>query len=141
MTPQSYEAAILAHTAYRLSLSDNVDELSAVACTIRNHVIVRPGQRATYTSFPEACYEFLRIYPSRPEPKEMEDCLYAPQGLLSFVDQIWEGTYPDVTATQTTLGATMFARVIGLEEKDWRYNLVKTSTLIGTFGAQQFFRV
>lgn len=139
MTPQAYEAAILAEVSWRLSLSNSVDELICIALTIRNHVIVKPGRIATYKSFPEACADFLKAYPAREAPQVNEMALIAPMGLLSVIEKIYSCEYADITATQTTPGARTFARIASLEEKDWRYQLVRSSMLCGTFGSQQFF--
>lgn len=139
MTPQTFEAAVLAQTAWRLAISNSVDELIAIASTIRNHVIPRPGKVATYKSFPEACAEFLIAYPVREAPQVNEMALIAPMGLLSVIEKIYSCEYADITATQTTPGATMFARTATLEEKDWRYFQVRSKQLCGTFGSQQFF--
>jgi hypothetical protein len=140
VTPQTYEAAVLATTSWRLALSTSVDELAAIACTIRNHVIPRPGQIATYKSFPDACEDFLKAYPIREAPKTTEDALVAPTvGLLAIIDSIYECSYPDITATQTTPGARYFARTAFLDTADWRWPLVQSRPVLGTFGAQQFF--
>jgi hypothetical protein len=139
MTPQQYEAAFLAQTAFKLSVSNSFDEFCAVACTIRNHVIPRPGQIATYKSFPEACIDFLKAYPAREEPLLVEDALIAPGGLLAVIEGIWDCSYPDITATQTTPGARMFGRASAIDSQDWRYPLIRSSTLLGSWGSQQFF--
>lgn len=141
MTPQQYEAAFLAQTSWRLALSNSPDEMVAIACTLRNHVYSKMGQVSKYKSYPEACLAFLESYPTRPFPDMPEDSFIAPGTVLALCEEIWDCSYPDVTATQTTLGATMFARVTTLESKDWRYPLVQSGQLLGTWGSQQFFRV
>jgi hypothetical protein len=139
VTPQAYEAAFLAQTAWRLALGDCVDETMAIMLVLRNHVIPRPGQIPTYKSFPEACIDFLEAYPTRKYPTMQEDAFIAPNGILALCEQVYDCSYPDITATQTTPGARMFARTSSLSDKDWRKPLVQCSQLLGTFGSQQFF--
>ena len=139
MTPQQFEAAFLAQTAFRLALSDNVDELIAVASVIRNWVIPKPGRIAQYHSYPQACIDFLKTYPVRDFPNMTEDCLVSPNGLLSVIDSIWDCAYPDLTATQTTPGAMYFGRSAAIDESDWRFGLIRSRPVLATFGAQQFW--
>lgn len=139
MTPKEFETAYLAQTIWRLALSDSVDELISIGCTIRNWVIPKMGKIAPYKTYPEACAEFLKTYPVRDFPTMTEDALVSTNGLLSVIDGIYDCSYPDLTATQTTPGALYFARVTALDESDWRYNISRTHQLIGTYGSQQFW--
>lgn len=139
MTPQTFEAAILAQTSFRLAQSNSVDEMVAIACVIRGHVVPKPGQFATYKSYPEACKDFLQAYPVRSEPDVTEDVLISQNGLLSLIEKIYSCEYLDITATQTTPGARLFARTANLSETDWRWSLIKSGQLLGSFGSQQFY--
>ncbi len=139
MTPQDFEAAVLAQTAFKLSMSDSVDEQVAIACVIRNLVVPKPGCLALYKSFPAACTDLLRAYPAREDPTMQEDAMVAPNGLLSLIGQIYDCSYPDITATQTTPGARMFARTANLEQSDWRWPLVRSARLLGNWGSQSFY--
>jgi hypothetical protein len=139
MTPQEFETAYLAQTIWRLALSDSVDELIAVGCTLRNWVIPKMGKIAKYKTYPEACADFLRTYPLRDFPNMTEDALVSTNGLLSVIDGIYDCSYPDLTATQTTPGALYFARAHSVNPDDWRYGITHNHQLLGTFGSQQFW--
>ena len=139
MTPQQYECALLARVSFQLSLSNSVEEMLAVACTLRNWVIPKLGQVATYKSYPEACADFLRTYPTRDEPNLTEDAFIAPSGLLAQIEKIYDCTFFDITATQTTPGARDFARAAAVTESDWRWQIIHSRPVLGTFGSQQFF--
>ena len=138
MTPQQFEAAYLAQTAWRLAQSDSSDELVAICCVIRNHVIPKMGFTATYRSYPKACFDFLTVYPVRDFPNMTEDALISPGGLLSAVEDIYDCKYPDITATQSTPGALYFARSASVPPEDWRQSFIHRQ-LLGTFGSQQFY--
>ncbi len=140
MTPQEYEAAMLARAVWMLAISNNVNELAAIACTIRNHVIQVPGCFQTYDNYTTACKQFLQSYPIREEPTMNEPALTAyPDGLLAIIDDVYSCKYKDITATQTTQGARYFARVSSVVTGSWQEQIVKTRPILGTLGAQQFF--
>lgn len=139
MSPQIFESAFLAQVSYRLALSDSVDEMVAIASTIRNWVVPKPGKIAQYKSFSAACKDFLRTYPARDFPDLTENALLAPTGLLSKIEAVYDCSLPDITATQTTPGALYFARSASLDPSDWRTQIVATHRLLGTFGAVQFY--
>lgn len=145
MTPAQFECGFLAETVWRLAKSNNTDELSAIACVIRNHVVPRMGQVASFKSYSEACESFLITYPVRERPAMEETALISyPDGLLANIEIIYDCTFPDITATQAfPNGAKYFARVNALEDDDWRkIEIVGRQgihPLIGTMGSQQFF--
>jgi len=140
LTPQAFEAALFARAVWMLSRSNDVNELAAVACTIRNHVVIRPGQAQTYASYALACADFLKAYPTRPEPGFEEPSLTSyPDGLLNIIDKIYDCSYKDITATQTTPGARYFGQVASLPADNWMQQIARTHQILGTFGAQQFF--
>jgi hypothetical protein len=138
LTPQQYEVSILIRSIWQLARSNDLNELAAIGCVLRNHVIPRPGQIQTYKSFSEACFDFRKAYPTRPEPTMMEDALVVhPDGLLFVGEQIYDCSYPDLTATATTPGARYFGQASNLPE--WLKPLAVSHHLCGTFGAQQFW--
>jgi hypothetical protein len=140
LTPQSYETAMYARAVWMLARSNDVNELAAIACTIRNHVIIRPGQPQTYESYAQACADFLKAYPSRQEPTLAEPALTSyPDGLLTIIEKVYDCSYKDITATQTTPGARYFGQVASLPADNWMQQIARTHQILGTFGAQQFF--
>lgn len=143
MTPADYEKAMLANAAYRLAYMDNVDELIAIACTIRNHVTPRMGA-PQYKSFSAAIEDFFSLYPVRSNPAINSPVLTGHTGILSFVGDIYDGRYADITASHNNpLGARYFARVQSLPQDDWRFAEIvsrpELHPLIGTFGSQAFY--
>jgi hypothetical protein len=140
MTNQEYEAVVLAQTCWKLSLSSSIDELIAIGCTIRNHIIPRPGRIVTYRTWLDACEDFTKVYPIRPLPISDADSFFLPpNGLISICQELYDCSYPDLTATQTTPGALYFARAAQVSPSDWRHSIIQTRQLLGTFGSQQFF--
>lgn len=145
MSPREYEIAFFAQVTWMVSRSSDTNETTAVACTIRNHVVPRIGQVATYPSFSAACEDFLRVYPIRPRPS-LEDPAFVshPDGLLANIKEIYNCAYADVTATHDhPSGARYFARVTTLEPNDWfQLEIVNKQALhplLGTWGSLQFF--
>ena len=141
MNPQEYEQAFLALTAWQVSATSSVDEMVAVACTIRNHVIVRGlGKVPTYRSYSEACEDFLANYPQRSRPKLDDPAFVAPGGLLFQIGSIYDCTAEDVTATHDhPEGAKYFSN----RPDDWfRAEIIDrpdVHPLIGSWGAMQFY--
>lgn len=144
LTPRDYEVAFFAQTCWRVANSSDVNELQAVACAIRNHVLPKLGEIATYESYTEACVQFLNTHPLRDYPGNEDAFISRPQGLLYNIGSIYSGATPDITATHDhPKGARFFARVISLPADDWRMvEIVKRPSghpLLGTFGSMQFF--
>jgi hypothetical protein len=141
MNPLEYEQALLALTAWQVSATSSVDEMVAVACTIRNHVIVRGlGNVPTYRSYSEACEDFLANYPQRARPKLDDPAFVAPHGLLFQIAGIYDCTAEDVTATHDhPEGAKYFSN----RPDDWfRAEIIdrpNVHPLIGSWGAMQFY--
>jgi hypothetical protein len=146
MNPREYEIAFFAQTVWRVARSSDQNELVACACAIRNYVVPRIGQVATYTSFSEACDAFLLVYPTRPRPS-MDDPAFVsqPNGLLANIEEIYSCSYADVTATHDHPGgARYFSRVTTLDPNDWfQLEIVNKQAihpLLGTWGSLQFFQ-
>jgi hypothetical protein len=141
VNPLEYEVAFYAQTVWQLARSSNQDELLAVACVIRNHVVPRLGQVAAYPSFYEACQDFLAVYPShRPIPSLSEPAFVAPGGLLFNISAIYDCSYEDVTATHDhPNGAKYFAN----EPDDWFKAEIAgrpdIHPLIGQYGSMYFY--
>jgi hypothetical protein len=145
LTPRDYEIAFYAQSVWRLANSSDINELMAVAATIRNHVLPKLGEVSTYKSYSEACLSFLGTHPLRAHPTADDDAFFArPYGLLSTISSIYSGQTPDITATHDhPKGAKFFARVTSLSPGDWRkieiVNRPSGHPLLGTFGSMQFF--
>jgi hypothetical protein len=138
VTPQAYETAFFAQSVWQLAKSNDLNELAAIACAIRNHVIPRPGQIQTYKSFTQACEDFMKAYGVRARPTMLEDAFIShPDGLLSIIDSVYDCSYSDLTATATTPGARYFGQASNLPE--WLKPLAVSHHLCGTFGAQSFW--
>jgi len=143
MQAEQFERALLALASWQLAGSNNVDELVAIACTIRNWVVPRPGvQRFNYKSYTEAIETFLQLYPVREFPRINEPALIDPaDGILNKADRVYDYRLPDITASPSfPTGARVFCRAGGNE---WPNQEVASRPgehlLIGTFGAQQFY--
>jgi hypothetical protein len=138
MTPQDYEKAFMVMAVWQLAKSNDLNELAAIACTLRNHVVPRPGQMQTYKTYLHACEDFMKAYPVRPRPTLLEDAMTSyPDGLLAIIDKIYDCSYPDLTATQTTPGARYFCQAS--QPPEWIKPILSTHHLCGTFGSQQFW--
>ena len=140
MSPLDYELAFYAMTTWQLARSSNLDELTAVASTIRNHVIPRLGQVTAYKSFYEACIDFLKIYPSRALPSLSDPAFVSKDGLLFHIGRIYTCKDPDVTATHDhPNGAKYFAN----EPDEWfRTEIIgkpELHPLLGQWGSMQFY--
>lgn len=137
MTSSQYEQALLALSAWRAAKSTNIDEILAVACVIRNHVL-KFGR--TYS---KVC-EGLIINQGYPDIRHPE--LIKPNGgLLSQVEAIYKNDLPDLTSNHNHPdGALYFARVVEHQGTgdDFEERIIKqylAHPLIGTWGTQQFF--
>lgn len=145
ITPSQYELAFYAQTVWRLAFSSDVNELTAVACTVRNHVIPKMGQITDYDSYLDACEAFLNNYPVRENPTRDDIAFFSrPDGILYNIERIYNCEQIDITATHDQpAGAKYFARVISLAPDDWRkIQIVNRPTghpLLGTFGSMQFY--
>lgn len=150
MTQPEYEKALLVMASWRLALNNDVNELMAIACVIRNWVIPRYGamvepmlSKAYHLSYSDAIAEFLRVYPTREFPKINEGALVDPQeGMLLKVDEIYDCKLVDLTSSRSfPVGARYFGRVVNAT--DWFRTTVlarqDVHPLIGTFGSQQFY--
>lgn len=154
MQLEEYEKAVLVATSWQVAKSADINELLAVACTIRNWVIPKhtfPGypirvpmrEKLYYQSYSEACEEFLSIYFIRGLPRANEPAIVDPdEGLLAKIDSIYDCTLPDMTSSSANpLGARYFNR--GTDPTLWVYtNIVQDQSrhpLIGTFGSMQFY--
>lgn len=145
MTPLEYELAFYAQTVWRVANSSDVNELTAIACTIRNHVVPKMGSYTDYDSFMDACEAFLKNYSVRDNPTRDDEAFFSRNGILYNISKIYECEYPDITATHDhPTGAKYFARVISLAPDDWRkIQIVNRPTghpLLGTWGSMQFFQ-
>ena len=145
MSPTDYEISFFAQTVFRVSRSSDTQEMAAVAHTIRNHVIPRIGQVATYPSFEIACADFLKVYPTREFPSLTDPAFVSfPDGLLSNISDIYNCVSPDITSSHDhPAGAKYFNRVHSLEPNDWFVlEIVQkpgVHPLLGTWGSMQFF--
>jgi hypothetical protein len=140
LNPLEFEQAYYAQTVWQLSRSSNLDEMLAVACVIRNHVMPRLGQIAPYKSFYEACIDFRKIYPSRALPSLSDPSFVSMDGLLFHLGRIYSCEDLDVTATHDhPNGARYFAN----EPDDWfRTEIIGRADLhplLGTWGSMQFY--
>lgn len=145
MSPSQFECAFYAESVWRLARSSNVDELIAIAATLRNHVIARQGAATEYKSFTDVCEDFLRLCPIRDRPRMDEPALISyPDGLLCNIEQIYDCSALDITSTQANpRGAKYFCRVAELTQGDWfKTEIVDKPNLhplIGAFGSQNFY--
>ena len=137
MTSPTYEMSLLVLRTYQAALSDNMDELCAVACTFRNRV-QRYGK--TYTQILEDAII------NRPWPSTQNPALIDPQtGLLSQVEDIYRNVTPDYTANHLHKnGAMYFCDIMQHQGTgDWiEENILKhpeEHCLIGKFGVQHFY--
>lgn len=142
MTPENYEIALLANSAWRLAKVNDINELVAICCVIRNHAVPRMGVGLS-RSYSEVIEDFLSTYPLRPNPAINEPLLVASGGLFEVIDDIYHCSYVDITASRSQpLGAKFFARVQNMPEDDWRWEIIRDQAhhpLIGGFGGQNFY--
>ena len=146
MQAAEFEKGLLVLTAWRTSSGNGVNELFAIACTLRNWVVPRPGQAVPdYKSYTEAVLHFWENYPLRGFPKVNEPTLIDPnEGLFVCIDQVYNNTVPDITSSQAfPNGARHFGRARLAIPGSWFYDNILSRQhehpLIGTFGSQQFY--
>lgn len=131
MKQEDFEKGLLASAAWQLAASNNVSELLAIACVIRNYVM-RLGCRS-YGDAINRVYA-IRAGKFRPLPTGNEPHLVDPaEGLLVQVDSIYDNSAPDVTSSLANPnGATLFI--------DPRNETAPVGRrLIGNFGSMQFY--
>src|ERR1700678_3791381 len=150
MQPSTYECGIFVLAVYRAAKSDNIDELLAIASTLRNRV-AKFGK--TYSEICETA-EINQGYPSINNP-----VLITPgTGLLAQIEEIYRNIAPDYTSSANNIeGALYFGRAVEeiplttYDENDieirpmssWLYeNVIRKPDkfqLLGTWGSQQFW--
>lgn len=137
MGPREYEMSLLALTSWRAALSDNGDELTAIACVIRNHVL-RYGK--TYS---QVCEKFIV---NRDWPDIRHPALIDPHnGLISKMEGIYKNETPDYTSNHLHKdGCLYFLRVMDHQGKGtWEEeNILKNPfehPLVGQWGVQNFY--
>ena len=149
MIQADYEKALLVAASWQLALTNDINELLAVASVIRNWVVpkfqarVYPMREKTYhASYTDAIREFLELYPVRPLPNVNESVLVDPvEGLLLKVDQVYDCSLIDLTSSRAApFGARYFGRSRNPSEFFAKEVLQRQDLhpLIGTFGSMQF---
>ena len=143
MTQADYEKGLLVAATFRLAKSDDVNELLAISCVLRNLVVPRYGQVAEYPSYTDALTAVLEAYELRPLPRHDNPALIDPdEGLLGKIDSVYDNSLPDVTSSRTHPGG---ARYFGSASRPggWFHSQVISRQdihpLIGSWGAQQFY--
>jgi hypothetical protein len=155
MQSSDYEKALLVAASWQLACNNDVNELLAIACTIRNWVVPRYGVprfpdvrfgKLYYPSYSEAVESFLQLYPIRSLPAANEPALIDPdEGLLVMIEGVYDCTLNDVTGSKAFPGgARYFARSNRQHSDDWFGKEIlahqqDTHPLIGNFGSQQFY--
>ena len=147
MQASEFEKALLVEAAWRLAKSNDVNELQAIACVLRNWVVPRLGQEGQfYRSYPEAIRVHYQTYDLRDVPGASEPALIDPvDGLLAHIDGVYSGRTPDITSSHAyPNGARYFGRAGSSPSGSWFtenvLNRQGEHPLIGTFGSQQFFQ-
>lgn len=137
MTSATYETALLCLKSWQAAKSDNVDEILAIACVVRNRVI-KTGR--TYTQVLEEL-ETNRGWPAINHP-----ALISPvNGILSQIDGIYRNETPDLTSNHLHKnGALYFGRVQDHQGSgdDFEKNVLQNQeehALIGKWGDQYFY--
>ena len=154
MRTEDYEKALLVAASWRLAMNNDVNELLAIACVVRNWVVPRYGAqrlpmealgRVYYSSYSAAIEAFLSLYPVRVLPPITEAALVDPdEGMLLKVDGVYDCTLNDVTSSRAFPGgARYFGRIGFIASDNWfaREVLAKQDVhpLIGNFGSQSFY--
>ena len=137
MTPSQYEMALLTLRSYQAAMSDNLDEILAVACVFRNRV---QAFGKTYSQILEQAEE------NRGWPDIRHPLLINPQnGILAQISGIYKNETPDLTANHLhQSGALYFGRVMDHQNTgDWFETEIlmkpEEHALIGQFGVQHFY--
>jgi hypothetical protein len=145
-----YEKALIVAAAWQLGKSNDINELVAIMCVLRNWVTPRYGakvepmqSKSYHASYSDAVAEFLNIYPVRPLPAVNEPALVDPvEGLLLKVDGLYDCSLVDLTSSRAfPVGARYFGRVAQATES---FNCMvlrrqDVHPLIGNFGSQSFY--
>jgi hypothetical protein len=153
MQTADYEKGLLVATSWQLAINNDVNELLAIACTIRNWVVTRFGVprrpdarfgKLYYSSYSEACESFLQLYPIRSLPAINEPGLVDPdEGLLMRIDGVYDCALVDVTSSRAFPGGARYFTRAHRHDGDWFHSEValqpEIHPLIGTFGSQQFY--
>lgn len=149
MQSSEYEKGLLVQASWRLSRSNDINELVAVACVIRNWVVPKlyqgvlrqPLVSALYHgTFTEAIKELYSAYPLRPLPNVDEPVLIDPsEGLLLAVDGVYDCSTPDATSSKAFPGGARYFARAGTPE--WMKEIIGRGEhpLIGNFGSSQFY--
>jgi hypothetical protein len=136
-----YEASLLVEASFRLSKSDDIDEILAVGCVIRNWI----ERDNVYRTYPEAISHFMSAYETRALPDSSCPALVDPsQGMLQKIEDVYFNRHPDITSAHDHPGgARYFARAASEPEGSWlRTEIIQhpeKHPLLGTWGAQQFY--
>ena len=137
MTSTQFDCAILCLRAWQAAKSDNIDELLAVACTLRNRV------HTWSKTYLQVCEEAVV---NRPYPNLRHAAMIHPtSGLLAAIEGIYKNETPDMTSNHLRPhGALYFGRAVDHHNTgDWfDVHILKDPEahgLIGSFGVQQFY--
>lgn len=137
MTPSQYEMSLLALRSYQAAMSDNLDEILAVACVFRNRV---QAFGKTYSQILEQAEE------NRGWPDIRHPLLINPQnGILTQVAGIYKNDTPDLTSNHLHKdGALYFGRIMDHQGTgDWFETEIlmkpEEHSLIGSWGVQAFY--
>lgn len=142
MTSADYEKGLLVSATFRLAKSDDVNELLAIACVIRNLVVPRLGLAPEYASYTDAIGEMLNAYELRPLPRHDNPALVDPEdGLLVKIDSVYDNSLPDITSSCAHVGGARFFGTARRPAAWFQAAIIDRPAehpLIGTWGAQQF---
>lgn len=147
MRQSEFEKALLAEACWRLSKSNDTNELLAIGCTLRNWVVPHMGQVGHfYKSYLECIETFYDNYPKRRLPPTSNDpaLIDLDSGLLWKIDEIYDNKYPDLTSSDNNLfGARYFGRPATSAPDSWFtlsvLNNQGAHPLIGSFGGSSFY--
>lgn len=144
MTQADYEKGLLVMAAFKLAKSDDVNELLAIACTIRNWVVPRMNRgQETYRTYSEAVANFLTAYPSRPLPDVFSPALIDPtDGLLARIDSVYDNSLVDITSSRSNPGGARYFGSARNPDPWFEKEIIQRQELhplIGTWGAQSFY--
>jgi hypothetical protein len=139
-----YEKALLVAACFQLAQSNDVNELLAIACTLRNWVVGRYGQgQQTYRTYSECINNFLAAYPVRQLPDSFCPALIDPtDGLLAKIDAVFDNTLADVTSSKSHPGGARYFGSARNPDSWFKREILERQdvhSLLGTWGAMQFF--
>lgn len=141
-----YEKGLIVAACWRLAKNNDVNELVAIGCCLRNWVIPRFGVerlplngKVYFDSYSEAVQQFFDLYPTRSFPSYNEPALVdQSEGLLLKVDSIYDCSLPDVTSSRSYPGgARYFMR--SAHGNTMLETVISQRPLIGNFGSQSFY--